>query len=71
MSQQTIILQVEISEDAAYQFAQFCKRTGDQDAYNLTEPHLPPDVRQERAYQMLHGITSVQAALADAGYAPR
>ncbi|EEG10273.1 DUF7706 family protein [Pseudogulbenkiania ferrooxidans] len=71
MSQQTITLPVEISEDAAYQFAQFCKRICYRDAYDLTEPHLPPDIRKERAYQMLHGIERVQAALADAGYAPR
>lgn len=71
MSQQTITLKVEVAEDAAWQFAQFCKRIGYQDAYDLTEHHLQPDVRRERAYQMLHGVERVQAALADAGYAPR
>jgi hypothetical protein len=71
MSQQTITLQVEIDPEAAWQFAQFCKRTGYQDAYNLTEPHLPEPERMTRAYQMLHGLSAVQAALTDAGYAPR
>lgn len=70
MSDKTITLTLA-NGDVAWQLAQFCKRVGYEAAYELTEAHLSPDERRERAYQMLAGIDAVSRGLAEAGIAPR
>jgi hypothetical protein len=58
-------------EDAAWQLAQFCKRSTYSDFYDHTEAHLDPEERKRRAYQMIHGIDAVTAGLREAGFSPR
>ena len=57
--------------EAAFQLAQFAKRSTFDTFYRFTEAHLSNDERTARAYQMIAGIEAVGRALADAGYAPR
>lgn len=71
MSEPTITITAELSEDQAWQLAQFCKRSTFGQFYELTEAHLNEDERKQRAYQMIAGIEAIQCALADQGYSPR
>lgn len=70
MTKITITVELD-DEQAAYQLAQFCKRSTYQTFYNFTEAHLPDEQRSQRAYQMIRGIERVQCALAAAGFSPR
>jgi hypothetical protein len=71
VSLKPVTISVQLDEDVAHQLAQFCKRSTFDTFYSFTEAHLPHDERQQRAYQMIAGITLVQRALASAGHAPR
>ena len=70
-SAQMIDVTATMTGDVALQLAQFCKRSTFNIFYELTEAHLPSDERKSRAYKMISGIEAVQAALANAGFAPR
>lgn len=68
----SIVLKVELRDDAtAMQLAQFIKRVSFSTLRELTEAHLPPQQRDERAYQMLAGLTAIETALRGEGFAPR
>lgn len=71
MPETTITITAELSEDQAWQLAQFCKRSTFGQFYELTEAHLSEEERQQRAYQMIVGVEAIQRALADQGYSPR
>jgi hypothetical protein len=66
-----IDLNVRVTDEVAWELAQFCKRSTFDTFYELTEAHLAHEERQRRAYLMISGIEAVQKALGDAGYAPR
>lgn len=68
---QHITITFDLTEDIAWQLAQFCKRSTFDVFFDLTEQHLPYDERRERAYAMIAGIDKVAAALSEAGVAPR
>ena len=70
-SDQMIDVTATMTEEVALQLAQFCKRSTFNIFYELTEAHLTPDERKRCAYQMISGIEAVQAALTNAGFAPR
>ena len=70
-SDQMIDVTATMTEEVALQLAQFCKRSTYNIFYDLTEAHLSPDERKRCAYQMISGIEAVQAALTNAGFAPR
>lgn len=71
MSEEKITITLELSENVAWQLAQFCKRSTFDQFYDLTEQHLAPDERRARAYQMISGIEAVARELGKAGIAPR
>jgi hypothetical protein len=71
MPEKAITITAELSEDQAWQLAQFCKRSTFGQFYELTEAHLNEEERRQRAYQMVAGIEAIQRALADQGYDPR
>lgn len=64
-------IDVEMSEEEAYQLAQFAKRSTFSQYYDRTEGHLPDEERTRRAYLMIGGIEALKRALAEIGYAPR
>ena len=66
-----VAITVELDDDVAAQLAQFCKRSTFDTFYQFTEAHLSHDARRDRAYLMIAGIERLQAALAEAGHAPR
>ena len=70
-NQRSVTIDVTMSDEAAGQLAQFCKRSTFNIFYDLTEAHLPHAERQRRAYLMIAGIEAVQGALAQTGHAPR
>lgn len=64
MKPSPITLTLELSEQEAWDFAQFLKRAGFSDyASNAAD--------QDEAYRMLHVGEKVRGALAQAGIAPR
>lgn len=65
------LITVELDDDVAEQLAQFCKRSTFDTFLELTEAHLSIEERGRRAYMMICGINRIQAALAEAGHAPR
>jgi hypothetical protein len=71
MTTQQVTITATMDAEAAYQLAQFCKRSHFSLFCELTEAHLPGDVRESRAYRMMSGIEAVQRGLAEAGFAPR
>jgi hypothetical protein len=64
-------INARMTNEVAWELAQFCKRVRFSECYELTEAHLPHEERQRRAYLMISGVEAVQAALRDKGYAPR
>ena len=66
-----VTITLELNQDVAWQLAQFCKRSTFDMFYDMTEQHLKPEERNERAYKMIAGIDRVAAALSEAGVAPR
>jgi hypothetical protein len=67
----TVTITIALSEDVAWQFAQFCKRSTFDMFYSLTEAHRSPAERTAHAYQMIGGIDACSAELARAGIDPR
>lgn len=57
-------IQVELSDDQAWAFAEFLKRVGYGD-------YRPLAVDESEAYDMIYAGGKVRAALAEQGYAPR
>jgi len=64
-------LVLTIDRRTAWELAQFAKRLGFQECYELTEAHLSYEERRDKAYLMIHGVDLVARALACAGIAPR
>lgn len=64
-------LTLDLEPEVAWQLAQFCKRVGFSQAFDLTEAHLDREERNARAYQMLRGLDLVAGALRDQGVSPR
>lgn len=65
------VITATMDDAAAFQLAQFCKRSTFNTFYEMTEAHLDHDERKTRAYQMIAGIEAVQRALSEAGFTPR
>ncbi|WP_127476651.1 DUF7706 family protein [Sulfurivermis fontis] len=59
-----VVITVELTDQEAWDFAQFLKRVGHSD-------YLVNAENSEQAYRMLFAGEKVRAALADVGYAPR
>ena len=70
-NQDAIQITVELPEEVAYQLAQFIKRQGYSDCFQVTEHHLSEEIREQRAYSMLGGLDAIKTALAREGIAPR
>lgn len=66
-----ITITATMDEGVALQLAQFCKRLQFDHFLILTEAHLEKEERERRSYEMRSGIDAVQAALIQAGFAPR
>lgn len=66
-----IKIQFELPEEIALQLAQFIKRQGYSDCFQVTEYHLNKDLREQRAYAMLAGLDAIKSALAREGVCPR
>jgi len=66
-----IKIQIELPEEVAFQLAQFIKRQGYTDCFQVTEYHLKEDLREQRAYAMLAGLDAIKSALAREGVSPR
>ena len=64
MEENTVALQVELSEELAWAFAQFVKRAGYADYRALAE-------NEAQAYAMLHAGERLRQALIECGIAPR
>ena len=63
----TIKITVELDPDEAAALARMCEKFTHSDATAYLYPHLPKDIRNTQAYQMVHATARVYAALADAG----
>jgi hypothetical protein len=61
---QTVEIQVTLTDDEAWQFAQFLKRV----CYSDYRAHATSEAE---AYRMVEAGERIREALADAGYAPR
>jgi len=71
MPEKTITIAAELTDEQAWQVAQFAKRSTFDTFYQFTEAHLPQEERKRLAYLMVSGLEVIQTALANAGYAPR
>lgn len=70
-SDQQVTITVSLPEAAAWEFAQFCKRSTFTTFFEHTEAHLSREARTAKAYQMIAGIERIMSALRTAGIAPR
>jgi hypothetical protein len=66
-----VTLDVHLTESEAWQLALFIKRVRHDQARELTEGHHSGPERDDQAYEMLHALNLVAAALTRQGYAPR
>lgn len=64
MTQKTVMVSVELTDEEAWAFAQYLKRVGFYDYKSNSE-------NEEQTYLMRDAGFKVQKALADVGYAPR
>jgi hypothetical protein len=62
----TVTITLTLTEKQAWKLAQCCKRFGYTQAEQLSDP-----TNKNEPYDMLEGISLVQAALRDQGIAPR
>jgi hypothetical protein len=71
MTEKTITITATMTEEVAYQFAQFLKRSTFETFHDFTEAHLPKEERTKRTHLMILGVEAVQAGLKEAGFDPR
>lgn len=68
---QWIDINARLTDEVAWELAQFCKPSMFDQFYALIEAHLPHEERQWKANLVISGVDAVAAALRDKGYAPR
>lgn len=71
MTDKTVRIEAELTDEEAWQFAEYLKRIEYEDFHRKTPPHLQPEERAEQAYSMLSARLKIMQALTRAGYAPR
>jgi hypothetical protein len=64
-------LDVELTDNEAYELAQFIKRVRFDQVRELTESGQSREQRDDQAYRMLYALDQVGGALRNVGYAPR
>lgn len=67
----SVAFTVRLTEQEAWQLAQFIKRVRHDQARELTECGQTGPQRDDQAYTMLYALDLVGAALREKGYAPR
>lgn len=67
----TIQITVSMSEQIAWELAQFIKRSTFDMYLEMTEAHLPYEERKAKAYMMIAGIEAIGGALKETGAGPR
>lgn len=65
-TEKTVRITAELTEDEAWEYAQFLKRVTHNDYKELCEPY-----NQEGPYRMIAAGEKIREALKKAGYAPR
>jgi hypothetical protein len=63
----TMKITLELSPNEAAALARLCDKFAHSDAKAFLYPHVPKEIRDGQAYDMVHATTAVFKALSDAG----